>query len=477
MALKTPNRYQLTLLPESIEDYVAKDDPVRAYDAMIDAINLDSIGLRVGPNNVGNPPYDPASMLKLLVYGYAYGWRSSRKLERAVFHNLSFIWLVGGLKPDHKTISNFRKNNKKALKKVFKQIARICLDLNLIEGNCLFVDGTKIRANASINQTKSLKRWKALLSDVDKRIDRILEEAEKVDAEESGSESLIKLSGELKDAKRLKAKIASLVEEARVKDLAKINGTDTDAVNVKGRQGAHAGFNAQIVVDAKNGLIASSDVTQDSNDREQFSTQINQAIDTLGKKPKWAVGDAGYSNVDDLKKIDTQEVDVIVPNQKQAEKKPKDEPFGKDKFGYDAERDEYICPVGERMYNSYFSKGKKQWKYRMKRSGACGECRHFGVCTTAKRGRTISRLENEELKVRLEARYESESGQAVYKQRKEKVELPFGHLKRTLNGGAFLTRGIEAVKAEFSIFASCFNIARMITLLGGVEGMIKAIRV
>ena len=474
MAIKSPNRYQLTALPAAVEDYVEFDDPVRAYDAMIDAIDPESIGLFKEHKKVGNSPYDPSSMLKLLVYGYSYGWRSSRKLERACYHNMSFIWLMGGLKPDHKTIANFKKKHEKTLKKVLKRTAQICLDLDLIDGNCLFVDGSKVRANACIDQTKSQDKWKEALEDVDGRIDAIMEEIDRIDAEENGS--FVKLSEELKDANRLREKISSIIQEAKLKERKQVNGTDTDAIKMKSRQGTHAGFNTQIVVDGKNGLIASADVTNDSNDREQFSNQINQAIETLGIKPNSAVADAGYSNVNDLKKIEDEEIEVVVPSQKQAEKNPKDDPFGKDKFTYDAERDEYVCPMGERMYKSYFSKEKRQWIYRMKKPGVCKECSQFGVCTEAKRGRTISRLENEELKERLEARYESESGQAIYKQRKAKVELPFGHIKRTLNGGAFLSRGIKAVKAEFSIFASCFNIARMITLLGGVEGMIETLK-
>ena len=119
MAYKYGNRSQLTFLPECIEKYVTEDDPVRVYDAFVDALNPKELGIEIDENAVGNACYDPVAMIKILVYGYSYGWRSSRKLERALHHNLSFIWLAGGLKPDHKTISNFRKEHKKSLKKVY----------------------------------------------------------------------------------------------------------------------------------------------------------------------------------------------------------------------------------------------------------------------------------------------------------------------------------------------------------------------
>ena len=144
MALRQGNREQMQLLPPSIEQYVAEDAPVRVYDIFVDALDLDQIGIAVDYTREGNPCYDPRSMLKLLIYGYSYGVRSSRKLEREAYYNLSFIWLMGGLKPDHKTIAEFRRNNLAAIHKAMTQCARLCIKLDLIAGNILFVDGSKI---------------------------------------------------------------------------------------------------------------------------------------------------------------------------------------------------------------------------------------------------------------------------------------------------------------------------------------------
>ena len=181
MAYRYGNREQLELFPSSIEDYVSKDDPVRAYDALVEALDFDGLGIVLDDNKTGNPEYDPKSMLKLLIYGYSYGIRSSRKLERAVYHNVSFIWLVGGIKPDHKTISNFRKNNRPALKEVLTQCAKLCIKLGLIEGNTLFLDGTKIRANASIKNTWTKEKCEKYLKHIDKHIERILTACDYVD--------------------------------------------------------------------------------------------------------------------------------------------------------------------------------------------------------------------------------------------------------------------------------------------------------
>jgi transposase len=129
MAYRYGDRCQKILFPQSIDEYIPYDAPVRAYDVIIDSLDFDELGIEVDPHKVGCPQYNPKVMLKLLVYGYSYGIRSSRKLEREVNYNLSFIWLTGGLKPDHKTIAEFRRRNKTALQKVLKQCARLCIRL------------------------------------------------------------------------------------------------------------------------------------------------------------------------------------------------------------------------------------------------------------------------------------------------------------------------------------------------------------
>ena len=123
MAYRYGNRRQMDLFPPSIEDYVGADNPVRAYDAFVEALDFDELGIVLDEYKEGNPQYNPKAMLKLLIYGYSYGFRSSRKLERAVHDNFSFVWLTCGLKPDHKTIAEFRRRNKASLKNVLKQCA------------------------------------------------------------------------------------------------------------------------------------------------------------------------------------------------------------------------------------------------------------------------------------------------------------------------------------------------------------------
>lgn len=472
MAYRQGNREQINMFPPTIEEYVAEDDPVRVYDAFVEALDMEELGIKAEDNKVGNPSYDPGTMLKLLVYGYSYGWRSSRKLERALHHNLSFIWLIGGLKPDHKTIANFRRNNKDAIRKVLKQCVKICIDLELIEGNTLFVDGSAMRANASIKETWTGKKCQKELGRADERIEEILRECEQKDENESGT--LVKLAEELKDKEVLKERVKAILDKIKKEDRKHINGTDEDCVQVKGRQGTHAGYNGQIVVDEKNGLIINSEAVNESTDRKQFSRQVKQANEVLEKKCEVACADAGYTDTEILKKTVDEDIQVIVPSQKQAlHQCGSEDPFGKDKFNYNERSNHYICPDGKILKYSHYSKVKKHYLYRMEKASNCINCRHYGKCTNNRRGRIVIRLKNEKLKEELEAIYSSNYGQAIYRKRKEKVELPFGHIKRNLNAGFFLLRGHKGVNAEMALFSTCFNISRMITIIGIAKLMSK----
>jgi len=465
MAYIYGNRYQMDLFPQSIEDYVAHDDPVRIYDAFIESLDLAELGIIEEEVRVGNPEYNPKAMLKLLVYGYSYGFRSSRKLERACYHNVSFIWLMQGLKPDYRTISRFRKSNKKALKNIFKQCARLCIKLNLIEGNTLFLDGSKIRANASINSTWTKEKCERYLKNIDERIESILDECDAIDDKEKDRESLVKLNEEFKDKKALKSKVQKIMKELKKEQRKSINSTDPECVNVKSRQGTHAGYNAQIVTDEKHGLIVNSDVVNENNDRNQFANQIEQANEILGKKCEHSCADSGYANTDELKKVDEENINVIVPSQEQESGK-ESEPFNKKQFKYDSKNDCYICPRGHRLLYMTFDKKKNHKRYQISDKSLCLLCNHFGICTKSKHGRGIRRLLNEDVKERLEANYKKPESQAIFKLRKQKVELPFGHIKRNLGVNSFLLRGLDSVRAEMSILSSCFNIARMITIFG-----------
>src|SRR5688572_23773311 len=223
MAYRYGDRDQFGLFPSSIEEYVSKEDPVRVYDAFVESVDFAELGIELDEHQVGNSEYDPKAMLKLLVYGYSYGLKGSRRLERACHHNVSFIWLMGGLKPDHKTIAEFRRGHKKALKRVLKQCVRLCVKLDLIAGNVLFVDGTKIRANAARGKTHDRAHYEKMIAELDSRIEKLLEECERIDQQEEGLGSSVAVDKELAQAEGLKKKIQDALKELKANGREKVN--------------------------------------------------------------------------------------------------------------------------------------------------------------------------------------------------------------------------------------------------------------
>jgi len=466
MAYKYGSRDQLSIFPESIESYVSDSDPVRAYDIFIDVLQKQGLGIITQSVKVGNSSYDPVAMLKILIYSYSYGWRSSRKIERALHHNLSFIWLSGGLKPDHKTISNFRKNNAKLLKQVLKRCVRLCYELDLIKGNVLFVDGSKIRANAGNKATISKAKLEEELNEIDERINQLVDQINEED--NVADTSLVQLHSDLSDQEKLKSKVEKLLTEIGTDK--SINKTDKDSKIMKGRQGSHSSYNSQIASDDEHGLIVSAQAINATVDRSELEAQVHSAEQNLEKEYEIICADAGYSSVDALKPLVESDRTIIVPNGKQAQKKPVEpSPFDKTEFSYDSESDTYTCPEGNQMYRSYQAKGSNKIVYRMNDYKQCLKCPHFGICTTSKKGRTLTRLVNEHIQEHLIKTYEKPESQQVYNRRKMKVELQFGHMKRNLNVSSYLTRGLQGVNAELNILASCYNMSRMITILGGVQ--------
>lgn len=477
MAYIKGNRNQITFLPQAIEDYIAKDDPVRAYDAFVEALDIDKLGLAIDENQAGANPYWPKAMLKLLIYGYPYGIRSSHKLERACYHNLAFMWLTEGIKPDYRTIARFRVANTDILKNVLRQCARMCLKLGLIEGNTLFVDGTKIKANASLKNTWSKERLQKYEATITGNIERILAECQAVDSQEANDGSLVKLKEALADQEILRSRIAEIAKEFNESDKHKLNTTDPDSFMSKSDRGAKMYHNGQITVDEKNGLIVNADVVNQSVDAHQLSVQATQAQNTLEKKPKNLCADNGYYSVADIEKIDT-DINVVVPSQEQVVKERTGKTlkeFSKETFAYDKNTDEYICPAQKRlMRKNNVPFGKNGYIVYQAHEKDCCQCVYFGTCTVSTKGRKVVRLKNERLKDTLAALYQSDTGQRIYKLRKQKVELPFAYFKHTMNMRQLLLRCIEKVKSEIFLCSIGYNVTRMIGLMG-VTGLKEAI--
>lgn len=481
MAYKVGDRMQQTFLPNSIEDYVGQNDPVRVYDAFVDALDFQQLGIPLEPYQSGADTYYPKQMVKLLVYGYSYGLRSSRKLSRACNHNLSFIWLIGGLTPAYRTIARFRDKYKEQIKNILKQSVQMCLKLDLIDGNSLFIDSSIFKANASLHNTYDHDRCQNALKKIHEHIDQLVDEIQRLDTQEQDKESLTELKEQLADQNKRKEKIKEIVKELNQRQehctkeqTPTCNTADPQCAKIHKSNKTTAGYNVQMAIDGKHGLIVHAESTNIPNDAGQLHDQIQKAKSVLNQTPAHIASDTGYYSLKDLANIDPATT-VVIPAQKQVLKerhKDTPTPFDKEQFVYDEASDQYICPEGHRFNRVGFDKGKQRYSYRTKRKN-CLSCRHFGVCTKSPKGRTIKRSIHEKLKEQLEQIYKSPQGQDIYAQRKQKAELPFGHFKHNLSVNEFLLKGKKGTQAEISLLSTVFNITRMISIIGVAELLTK----
>ena len=266
------DRAQVLLLPDSVEDYVGADNPVRFIDAFVDSLDLAGAGFeRAEPKETGRPGYDPADLLKLYIYGYLNRVRSSRRLEAETHRNLEVIWLLRRLRPDFKTIADFRRENREAFRQVFRDFVKVCRSLELFGRELIAVDGTRIKAVNSRDRNFTEAKLRRELAASQERLERHLQQMDEMDAADAADESPGK--GRVRD---LAQKIAALRERrARLETHRKVlqdrgeeqlSLTDPDARAMHSGTGVGVGYNVQIAVDAKHKLIAEQQVHSQVSD-------------------------------------------------------------------------------------------------------------------------------------------------------------------------------------------------------------------
>ena len=465
-------RSQTLLFPEAIDDYVSLDNPVRFIDVFVDGLDLAKAGFaRVVAEKTGRPGYAPGDILKLYIYGYLNRVRSSRRLEAECHRNIEVIWLLRTLKPDFKTIADFRAENCKAFRAVFRQFVVLCRKLDLFGRELLAVDGTRIKAvnNKDRNFTKtSLAKF---IKNVDERLDEYLKRLDEGDATEAGTGgSRTKNLAEKIEALRAKrdgynAMLAEL--EATGEDQISLTDPDSRAMAAFTRVGV--GYNVQIAVDAKNKMIVEQEVSNQVLDMGLLTQTARAARDVLEVEKIDVVADKGYFKIEDIEACDKAGITPWVPRPQRGPA-VREGFFRKDEFHYDAERDACICPAGQTLATRYESKLRELKKFDYSNKAACLVCALRPRCTN--NYRKVSRLENEAVLDRMAERLKERP--EILNTRREIVEHPFGTIKQWMNQGAFLTKGLEKVRAEFCLTALVYNLRRALNILG-VNALMKAV--
>ena len=301
--IEKASREQATLLPDSIEDYVSENNPVRVIDAFVDSLDLEEMGFaKATPAETGRPPYDPRDLLKLYIYGYLNKIRSSRKLMLECGRNIEVMYLLGKLTPDFRTIANFRRDNPKALRNVFRAFVKLCNKLGLYQKILLTVDGTKIRAQNGDDHAYNRDILEKKLARIDEHITEYLAVMDASDKEES--EEKVPTTEEVKrilaDLNSRKEKYEGYLDYLTESGETQILETDPEARRMHSKDGFHCCYNVQTAVDGGSHLIAEYEVTNHNTDQGLLNQVTAQAKELLEVETIEAVADKGYESREDI---------------------------------------------------------------------------------------------------------------------------------------------------------------------------------
>lgn len=465
------NRSQSTLFPESLDEYIAEDNPVRVVDVFVDELDLKQMGFEgAEPEATGRPAYHPATLLKIYIYGYLNRIQSSRRLERETQRNVELMWLTGRLSPDFKTIADFRKDNGKGIKRVCREFVVLCRSLKLFSEAIVAIDGSKFKAVNNRDKNFTDRKLKARMQQLEESIARYLADLDRADREPTPvTEARVEhLKHKIETVKAQMQRLNQIGEQMAQSADGQVSLTDPDARSMatSGRGTGMVGYNVQTAVDAKHHLIASFEVTNVGHDRDQLSSMAKQTLEAIGEETLTALADRGYFRGEELRACELAGINVLVPKPLTSISKAHGR-FDKRDFVYDPQRDEYECPAGERAIHRFTSveRGLTIHKYW---SSACPKCPIRELCTTGE-NRRIARWEHEDVVERAQQRLDRMP--EASRIRRRTVEHVFGTLKAWMGSTHLLTKTLPRVSTEFSLHVLAYNLKRAMQIIGIVPLM------
>ncbi len=465
--IKGQNRTQITLFPVSLNDAVAADNEVRLIDLFVDNLKLPEFGFKVDHTENGRPAYHPADLLKLYMYGYLNKMRSSRDLEKECHRNIEVMWLLKCLKPDHNTISNFRRDNPKAIKKVFRETVKIAKYFNLIGGTLVAGDSTKLRAQNSKKNNFNQKKIDRHLEYIENK----LAEYEKALAENDGDKEEIKKEIAKQEQRRKGYK--KLEQQLKESGETQISTSDPDSRHQITRNNiTEVSYSAQTTVDEKNNIPIDYKITN-ANDKKAMGNMLQRAKSILRNNNFTALYDKGYHTGSELAIADALNIPAIVaiPPFSGASHAP-DLNYDVEHFDYDPKTDAYTCPEGHTLsttgtwHEAKNSAGEVSYRFRNYTTPQCKTCKVRPLCTkSAANGKQVRRseyadnIENNKKRVL--------NSEKLYKRRQAIVEHPYGTIKRQWGFNYIITKKyIERAEADFGFIMTAYNLRRIINIVG-----------
>ena len=450
------SRNQLFMM--QLDDYVAQDSWARVVDVFVNALPLQKLGFKNTLAKEGRPPFDAKDLLKLYLYGYKNGLRSSRKLEHACTVNIEIMWLLNGLMPSARAIAYFRKNNATAFKNAFRHFVGILKELNLIDGQTIAIDSFKIRAQNALKNNFNQKKIDRHIQYIDTKINEYQNQLDNEDNTELGQQIETKIEYQ-KSKKKAYQKIESKLKES---EQAQISLTDTDARSVVlHRNIINVGYCVQAGCDAKYKLFINND-TGTVNDTNALSPMALDAKKLLQLDTMNVITDKGYTTA--------QHIQICTNNNITTFSSPKNHAsqnnglFAMNTFDYNQKEDSYICPNNKKLSTNGTTYKKRNHRVKhYKNRKACQHCALRNQCTKNKSGRIIERgiyqqaLEENEKRVNQNPDY--------YRLRQQITEHQFGTIKRQWGFTHTLMRGKENVLSEVNLIMMCYNLKRIMSIL------------
>ncbi len=472
------DRYQLSLVPQSLDDRVAGDSDVRILDAFVSSMPLPSLGFTRtghGHTGAGAPEYPASSLLRAVLYGFYHRIPSSRRLEWLCRTNVEMQWLCGDIRPSHATFCTFVGENRSAVTALFRQFVAFLQAANLVDGELLALDGTKIKANAArdvVTEEAARKRAARLEAQIAEYLKLLEESGGDDDPHPDGTlhERITELGGVAQVAKivekmqQRQAKHQACAEAAAASPEPYYSPGDPEAPLQRTRQGKVPGYNLQLVVDSKNDFLVGQTLVTDQNDSNQLQARIEDARQQLGTVGS-VVADTGYYSAAQVIATDaeTRSADAEDSWPNIYVNIPRSVGKGTEGFTYDAERDIYLCPQNRELHLWQKNKAGKSSHYDVYQSLSCDGCPIRTACTTSKHGRQIKRHVQAALLERIHARMTTEGAKQRLIKRKAIVEHVGGTIKSVL-GGAFRTRGPTKTATEAALASITYNIKRLVSL-------------
>lgn len=454
---------QGSLFPVSLDELVPGDHIVRVVAAYVDRLSLTSLGFaKAVTQATGRPPYDPADLLKLYLYGYLHRIRSSRRLESECQRNIEVMWLLSRLTPDFKTIAEFRRLNGKAFIAVCRGFVQFCRRAGLMAGSLVAIDGSKFQAASSRKQYQSAARLAKQQAALDQQIAAYLAELDRGDRQDTSTEiDRSAVQAALQQLQQQREELAEQQIFLQQQGLTQYIQTEPDARMMRHAHGKMTAYNVQTAVDAEHGLILHHEVTQDASDNRQLLPVAQAAKAVLQQDALTVVADAGYSNGEQFQACEVEQIEAFVPANRAINNQGDTPHFQKEEFEYCVESDSWRCPNACTLTRKQMNKGAVIYAAN---PNDCASCPLHTQCTDAKQ-RFITRHAHEDAFERMATRLAAHP--EMMRKRQETVEHPFGNIKQWIMGnGRFLLWGLQGAHTEMALAVTAYNLKRAINILG-----------